>query len=412
VKTLLIRLFLQNWPRKLVSLILAIIIWIIVSNSMTVTKVIPNIPIRVVNLPEGKTIEGMQVNGLLNKRISITLVGHKTALDELLPKDLEILIDAKDKSQEWIASIDKKNLVSLNPDFDVTKVISRVVASEMIIRQSTLVTEKIPVTITQPIGEAPRGYQFLDIWPYQLFLTVNGPEETVKRLKNRGLKLTFNLNDILPEQLDTLWASTKADEMSFAVPDSWKKVTLPLLSESPIEIDDPQAKSLRIDFSKQDILPIGFSLPVTIFFPPKYSNTLNPETYSLATNNFISKKNGIKLFSAPLYAQGVSHQFLEAVKDMIEIVIIASPKSERETLLWSTQFMYPHELEDRYIAKIMSQSNDEVMEGQPHLLEEYLRNRFRNYMSRFRLYTPNKNKLSLKIELQANSISVTPQNYP
>jgi hypothetical protein len=412
VKTLLIRLFLQNWPRKLVSLILAIIIWIIVSNSMTVTKVIPNIPIRVVNLPEGKTIEGMQVNGLLNKRISITLVGHKTALDELLPKDLEILIDAKDKSQEWIASIDKKNLVSLNPDFDVTKVISRVVASEMIIRQSTLVTEKIPVTITQPIGEAPRGYQFLDIWPYQLFLTVNGPEETVKRLKNRGLKLTFNLNDSLPEQLDTLWASTKADEMSFAVPDSWKKVTLPLLSESPIEIDDPQAKSLRIDFSKQDILPIGFSLPVTIFFPPKYSNTLNPETYSLATNNFISKKNGIKLFSAPLYAQGVSHQFLEAVKDMIEIVIIASPKSERETLLWSTQFMYPHELEDRYIAKIMSQSNDEVMEGQPHLLEEYLRNRFRNYMSRFRLYTPNKNKLSLKIELQANSISVTPQNYP
>ncbi len=412
MKTLLIRLFLQNWPRKLVSLILAIIIWIIVSNSMTVTKVIPNIPIRVVNLPEGKTIEGMQVNGLLNKRISITLVGHKTALDELLPKDLEILIDAKDKSQEWIASIDKKNLVSLNPDFDVTKVISRVVASEMIIRQSTLVTEKIPVTITQPIGEAPRGYQFLDIWPYQLFLTVNGPEETVKRLKNRGLKLTFNLNDILPEQLDTLWASTKADEMSFAVPDSWKKVTLPLLSESPIEIDDPQAKSLRIDFSKQDILPIGFSLPVTIFFPPKYSNTLNPETYSLATNNFISKKNGIKLFSAPLYAQGVSHQFLEAVKDMIEIVIIASPKSERETLLWSTQFMYPHELEDRYIAKIMSQSNDEVMEGQPHLLEEYLRNRFRNYMSRFRLYTPNKNKLSLKIELQANSISVTPQNYP
>ena len=38
-------------------------------------------------------------------------------------------------------------------------------------------------------------------------------------------------------------------------------------------------------------------IPVTVFFPPKYSNTLNPETYTLATNDFIVKKNGIKMFT-------------------------------------------------------------------------------------------------------------------
>ena len=86
---------------------------------------------------------------------------------------------------------------------------------------------------------------------------------------------------------------------------------------------------------------------------------------------------------------------------MIQMVIIASPKSERETLLWSPQFMYPHELEDRYVAKVISES--------PHLLEDYLRNRFRNYMSRFRLYTVDHQKLSLKIELQGSAISVTCQ---
>lgn len=415
MKTLLIRLFLENWLRKLISLLLAVVIWLMVNHSMTVTKVVQNIPVRVTHLPPEKTIEGMQANGILNKRISLTLSGNKAALDELTGKDLEVVIDASGKSNEWIATVGKKNLVCLNPEFDAAKLISRVSPYEMIIRQSNLVTEKIPVLVTQPIGEAPKGYQFLDVWPYQLSLTVNGPEEAVKRLKSRGLKLTFNLNDISKAELDTLQASKKqgqSDEISFFVPNSWKKISLPLLSETPIEIDDLQAKALRIDFSRQDLLPIGFSVPVTVFFPPKYSNTLNPETYTLATNDFIAKKNGIKLINVPLYAQGVSRLFLETVKDMVQMVVIACPKSERETLLWNAQFMYPHELEDRYVARVMSESNDEVRDVQPHLREDYLRNRFRSYMNRFRLYTPNHKKLSLKIELQANAISVTPQNYP
>lgn len=413
MKSLLIRLFIENWQRKLISLILAAIIWMVVSHSMTTTKVIPNISVRVINLPSDKTIEGMQVNGHLNKRVSLTVNGHREALEELSSKDLEVILDAKDKGPEWIATITQKNLISLNPDFDPAKMLSRVTPIEMIVRQSKLVTEKIPVLVTHPIGEAPKGYQFLDVWPYQLSVTVQGPEEAVKRIKSRGLKLTFNLNDVSQEQLDAIQSKQgeTSDEVSFFVPDSWKKISLPNLSDGPVEIDDPQAKALRIDFSRQALLPIGFSIPVTVFFPPKYSNTLNPETYSLATNDFIIKKNGIKLFNKPLYAQGVSRLFLETVKDMIQMVIIAAPKAERDTLIWNAQFMYPHELEDRYVAKVMSETSDEVFDVQPHLLEDYLRNRFRSYMNRFRLYTPNHAKLSLKIELQANSISVTPQNY-
>lgn len=415
MRTLLLRLFVENWQRKLISLILAMIIWMIVSHSMTVSKVIPNIPVRVTHLPPDKTIEGMQVNGLLTQRISLTLVGHKATLDELSAKDLEVVLSAKDKAQEWIATVNEKNLISLNPDFDPSKMVAKVIPTDMIIRQTKLVTEKIPVLVTQPIGEAPKGYQYLDIWPYHLSVTVHGPEEAVKRTKNRGVKLTFNLNDISATDLDNQRSSLQgesSDEVSFAIPDSWKKVSLPLLSETPLEINDPQAKALRIDFSRQDLLPIPFSIPVSIFFPPKYSHTLNPETYSLATNNFIVKKNGIKILNFPLYAQGVSHQFLETVKDMIQMVVIASPKSERERLLWNTQFMYPHELEDDYVAKIMAQSNNEIHDVQPHQLEDYLRNRFRNYMNRFRLYTADRQKLSLNIELQANAVSITAKNLP
>ncbi len=414
MKTLLTRLFIENWPRKLISLILAIIIWMLVSHSITTSKTIPNIPVRVANLPPNKTIEGMQINGLLDRKVDLTIVGRKSALNEITSKDLEILIDAKDKNQEWIATIDKSNLISLSTVFDAAKQISRIEPFDMIMRQSNLITEKIPITVTQPIGEAPRGYQFLDVYPYHLSITVTGPEDTVKQLKSRGLKLTFNLSDISREELDAIHAASfkSTDEIAYFAPKSWKKISLPQLSDTPVAIDDPRAQRLRLDFSKQDLLPISFPIPVTVFFPPQHSKTINPETYSLAANDFLIKKNGIKMINAPLYTQGVSNLFLETVKDMIQITIIASPKSERDTLLWSPTFMYPNELENRYVSKVISESSDVVMEVQPHLLEDYLRNRFRNYMNRFRLYTPNKDKLSLKIELQANSISVTPVNYP
>lgn len=375
---------------------------------MTVSKVISGVPVRVINLSEGKTIEGMLGNGVLNTKLSLNLNGNKESLEELSSKNLEVLIDASGQPDQWIASISKKNLHCTNSDIDLNKAVDKIATQEMIVKQSKLVSERIPVLITHPIGEAPKGYQFLDVWPYQLSLTVNGPEEVVKKLKNRGLKLTFNLNEISRSELDALQNNKQTDEISFLVPTAWKKIAVPQLAVHPLEIDDPQAKFLRIDFSRQDFLPIGASLPITIFFPAKYSNTLNPETYSISTNTFVLKKNGIKVLSVPLYAQGISRRFLETVKDMIQISVIAAPKTERENLLWSAQFIYPQELENRYVAKVLSESSDNSSDILPHMREEYLRNRFRRYMNRFRFYTQNQQKLSLKIELQANTISVLP----
>jgi len=143
----------------------------------------------------------------------------------------------------------------------------------------------------------------------------------------------------------------------------------------------------------------------------KHSTTLNPDTYTLATDEFIKKLNGIKQISAPLFAKGVTRLFTDIVMDMMQIVIVAAPKSERDKLLWSLQFVYPHELENRYVAKVLSQSSDEMLNDlQPQLREEYLRNRFRNYMTNFRLFTLEKEKLVLDIELKANTIMVSPKN--
>jgi hypothetical protein len=411
--SLLRRLFIDNWQRKLASLVLAMIVWMVVNHSMSSQKTIHNIPVKILNIPNGKTVEGLQTNGILNKRISLTLVGNKNTLDELNGGDLEVAIDAEGKPDEWIATITKKNLVSLNPGIEITQAISKISHHDFIIKLSKLAKEKIPVSITQPVGEAPKGYQFLGVWPYQLQVAVTGPEELVKKLKARGLKLTFNLSDISQQDLDALQESSgnkKSEETSYFVPDAWKKITIPSLSETPFAIDDPMAKGLRVDFIKTNLIPFAEPIPVTVFFPPKYSQTLNSDTYSLATDDFVKKMNGQKLITTPLFAKGVSRQFVEIAKDMMQIVIVAAPKSESEHLIWQTQFISPQTLENRYVAKVLSQSSDDLHDLQPELREEYLRSRFRSYINNFRLFTQSGEKLDLDVELKANTITVTPKN--
>lgn len=392
------------------SILLAVMIWVLVNQSMISSKTVANIPVRVINIPAGKTIQDIQGNGLLTKRVTLTLFGNKAVLDELNSADLEVIIDAQNRSGEWLASINKRNLVSLNPEFDLTKGISRVSHSNIMIRLSKLVTEKVPVFITQPIGEAPKEYQFLDVWPYQLSLTVSGPEEVVKRLKSKGLRLTFDLNEISRSDLEGLQANqqqSKLDEVSFFVPDSWKKVQIPMLSDIPFEIDDPKAKQLRIDFARASLLSIKKPLSFSLFFPTDTLAIANPSNVSISNSNLINQVDGLPLFSGELFVKGVSPLFLQIVEEMLQIMIVVEPNADKRMLNWSVQFINPSLLEDRYVSLMMSDTAEEdVMQLQPQLREEYLRNRFRSYMNRFQLFQAEDKLLKLQIYLDKNQVVV------
>jgi hypothetical protein len=406
MKTFLQNLLLNGWQRKMIAIVLAVVIWMVVNHSLTATKTISNIPVRVINIPPGKTVEGLQSNGILSRRVTLSLVGNKDVLEDLSPNDLEIIVDAKEKQDEWIASINKINIQSVNPDVDIAKCVSKVSTQSIIIRLTKLVTEKIPILVSKPIGDAPRDYQFLDVWPYQLMLTVTGPEKVINRLKAQDLKITFNLNDISRAELDALQTKAEGDEISFFVPDQWKQIHLPLISEAPIEIDDPQAKTLRIDFVRCHLLPIKSPIPVSLFFPPEHAKSLNPETCKIAMGGLLENHNSLPMITQPLYTKGVSRLFLQIVDEMLELAIIATPQNERSSLPWSVQFINPRALEDRYVYKLMNEDieDEDLHELQPKLREEYLRNRFRNYMNRFQLFKADESKLEVEAKLDAQNL--------
>ena len=134
------------------------------------------------------------------------------------------------------------------------------------IKLTKLVTAKIALTIEPPKGVPPQGYEYLDIWPQHIFQTVSGPEEDIQQLKEKGLQITFDLNEISKSELDAIKSSGHNDEISFSVPKKWKHLLIPCRHTSE-ELNDPDAQNMRIDFLRKEFLPLDKEIPVGISIP-------------------------------------------------------------------------------------------------------------------------------------------------
>lgn len=402
-------LFFDNWQRKLVALLAAILVWWLVSSSITETKTIPNVPVRITNLPANKTVVGLLPNRLLSKRVTLTLSGTKNVIEDLEPGDLEVLLDVSAvEGGDWIVHINKKNLVSLNPEVDLAHHVTQVDHAEFAIKLSPIKTSKIPIRVMAQNGDSLEGYEYLDVWPQKLLQTVSGSEEEIYALKATGLELVLNLNNITQEELDALKPSEEAhnDEVSFLVPDKWKKIRINSTDE---EVNDPESQSLRIDFLRKTVLAAEKQIPVRIFYPIKYSDNINPSTHPLVSgDDTIIENNHINLLSRPLYVRDVSSLFLDIVRDNLEIAVVASPKDEGELLDWSVEVIDPQELEDAYITHILTSEDEGHIFGAllSKRREQVLRKRFQEYMRRLTLYVSPERPLYLEARLESDAIRV------
>ncbi len=402
--------FIANWSRKLTAFSLAAFIWFHVNQSLTTTKTIPNVSIKLINLPPETTVPGMNYDGLLHEKIALTITGNKTLLEELSSNDIEVVVDAFGKPTEWIPIIKKNNIVSINSDIKLSG-ISKITHKNFVVRLTKLVREKILVTITEPIGEAPKGYQFLDVWPYQVYITIEGPEDIVKQQKARGLKLTFNLNEISKEELDEFHTTTPrkhSDVVSFTVPDHWKQIHLPALSDLPLVINDPNEKYLRIDFIRSEVFPIEHPIPITLFFSPQFITSASSPKVQIRMTPTLEKKNGVYILMPPFYAGGISQLFLEIIRDHLALGVIVGNEGKM-FLDWNIQVINYQDLENKYVRTLLSDLSQKRLQfGTPlQMYEEHLRNRFRTYMNRLQLYRSPKKKLDLAVSIDNNIIQIS-----
>lgn len=411
-------LFLHQWQRKLVALLAATLIWVFVSHSITDTKMVPNVPIRIINLPEDKTVSDMQPNGIIGKRVPLTLSGGKDAIHSLEPGDIEVLLDASAVEQnDWLVQISKKNLVSLNPAIDLARHISDVQHPELIIKFSELMSAKIPVIIKSPKGASPPGYEYLDIWPQHLVHTILGPQELVHQLIDTGLELQIDMQMISKADLDKIKSSRENfhdDEVSFFIPAHWKKVLLPCKGGLAEELNDPEAQNLHIDFLRREYLPISKNIPLRVFYPLDRSQELNPLSAPLLTAGKVKKEYDVTYLLMPLFVRDVSRLFLEVVQDHLEIVVIAEERPNGSPLNWSLQVIDSHLLEEKYVKALVSHATTGTSKSnEPRHTkkrESHLRIRFREYLQKLALFTAPEKKLQIDARLVKEGISVIPSS--
>ncbi len=408
MKSFLKKIFIENWQRKLVALILAIITWWAVNHSLTITKTISNIPVQIINIPQGKTIIGIDSNGSLNKTINLALSGNKHLLEQLSEEDLKVVINANDQASINSFLITENNVISTNPNIKIKKNIKQVKPQYFSVQFSNLVTDKIPVNVISPHGKSPRDYSMITIWPNKFLVNVSGPEEIINKLKTSTIRLSFDLSKISRKELNALYSQKKgnSDLISYYIPTSWKKIEIPEISSMPIEIDDPLINMLRIDFIKEDALPINTKIPIQLFYSLSASNKYNPKTISLQTNNFIKLNNNIPVVSVPLYSKGVSKIFLDVVKDMMEIIISIDPSNNK--FHWNVQAILPMELEEKYLAKFLQEEKEYLSHIKIDFQEDYIRNSFRKFLHRLKLWLSADEKLDLNIKLENNQVVVKP----
>lgn len=407
METIIANIFIRNWQQKAVALLTAIILWFFVSHSIMETKIIPSVPIRVVNIPPDYTILNLMPNGILQKRITLTVTGTKDIIEDLEPGDLEVVIDASlIDHNDWVMRITKNNLVSLT-SVDLRKHISSITYSEYVVKIRQMVTEEIPITMLPPKGDAPKGYELLDIWPQHLVQTYSGAEEEIQQIKTNGLELQFDLNRIHSGDLDSL-ATASSDEITYYIPNSWKRIRIPCKINTVEDLNDPDAGELQIDFLKKQVLPVNSEIPIRVFYPIESESSVNPNTYPLAVNDSVKINQGVTFLNKRVYVHDVTKEFLDIIKDNIEIVITASMPGEQEILDWSVEVINARELEANYIKslfKLHPRTQDSSPETTARRTKMYQK-RFREYMQKLELYASPDEPLNLEARFDEDKIIV------
>lgn len=401
----LFQLFFENWQRKLVAFLTAMIMWILVHNSITDSKTVPNVPVRVINLPDGKTALNLLPNGFLKKRMSLTLQGTKSIVDDLEPGDIQVLIDASQaEHNDWIVKVTKKNLVSLNPSIDLVHHITQVDNSEYILRLRPVVKERVPVYYSAS-GNAPPGYIFLDAWPPHFFQTVKGAEEEVKALAEKGIVVPIDLDQIDENAFaqEVPLSMLYEDEVSLPAPSSLKEISLPFHAAKE-KLNDPNVAMLRLEFLKDRYLPLQAPPALRVHYPQESLSRFSPENQPLLQNQEIRQENGIYFYIGSLFAKNVSKLFLESIQGYLEITLNLHP--ETRSVSWSIDVINAKECEEYFVKRSIELEKVSPKGTLQEERKELLKKRFNDYLKRMELYTAPGKRFEPEVSLTEKGVLI------
>ena len=173
VEKLLRRIFIEDWSLKLLSLAIAIVLWLLVTGQNQPVTAHVNVQLNFIRPP------ALEISNDPPRTVDVMLTGSRNKLDDLTALDLVATIDISDQREgERILRLADKAQITLPQGIKV----DGFQPSAIPIRLEEMVERQVPVE-PKLEGKPADGFEVYSVYPSKGSVTVRGPASRVNALQ-------------------------------------------------------------------------------------------------------------------------------------------------------------------------------------------------------------------------------------
>jgi len=375
-----VKWLIEHWPRKLVAILGAALIWVTMSVSDKAQRTFPAVPVVLTNEPDGAALESAQIPGLPSGlTIPVTLEGSSDELHMLRPDELRVVTDAAEHAETWVASLGIGNIRRGKTLEKLPDGLRLVGPFEVLLRMGSAETVELPVLLVPPPeSTAPSGYEVVGVYPQRLTVNVHGPRKWLQQVADTGVALQVSWSHLPQTGQQSLREQVNRgfNEIVIGLPLSQLSLSLPFVT-SPLRLSSDLTDELEIVMVRKRSLNLAEKLPIQVQYPAASIEQLNIQTAPLTAGDAVEVKYGQPFLSYPLKMIGVSTDFLQAITPFLTVQVVCAPDTQ-------TGFL-PVEIELSTISAARKEFLSIVRRRQPRTPSAMLNARFDTYRKRLKI---------------------------
>jgi len=173
VEKLARKIFLEDWSLKLLSLAIAVVLWLVVTGQNEPVTAHVNVQLNFIRPPS------LEISNDPPRTVDVMLTGSRNKLDDLTSLDLVATVDLSDqRSGERVLRLADKAQISLPQGVKV----DGYQPSAIPVRLESIVERQVPLEPTLE-GQPAEGYEVYAVRPSKGSVTLRGPESRVVALQ-------------------------------------------------------------------------------------------------------------------------------------------------------------------------------------------------------------------------------------
>lgn len=173
VEKLARKIFLEDWSLKLLSLAIAVVLWLVVTGQNEPVTAHVNVQLNFIRPP------ALEISNDPPRTVDVMLTGSRNKLDDLTSLDLVATVDLSDqRSGERVLRLADKAQISLPQGVKV----DGYQPSAIPVRLESVVERQVPIEPTLE-GQPAEGYEVYAVRPSKGSVTLRGPESRVIALQ-------------------------------------------------------------------------------------------------------------------------------------------------------------------------------------------------------------------------------------